>query len=95
MFSRAWQRYNTLLKERPIPTKVASTFVINFTGDIICQLMMHSTKPATSGDIEAKKPEKFEWDKRRTIRQSLIISIGYTTPIHLYLKHVAHKIRCP
>ena len=40
--SKYWKRYMTLLKEKPIPTKVASTFAINFVGDITCQLLMHN-----------------------------------------------------
>ena len=39
--SGLWQRYNTLLKEKPIRTKFASSFTINMVGDITCQLIMH------------------------------------------------------
>ena len=60
-------------------TKVASTFVINFFGDITCQLLMQRA---------AKEKEKFKWDVRRSLRQAFIISIGYTPLMHLYLTKV-------
>ena len=77
-----WQRYNTLLKERPVTTKVASTFTLNMIGDTICQLLMH----------QRKDKEPFKWDVKRSLRQSLIISIGYTPVMHFYLSRVTPLI---
>ena len=37
--SRAWVAYAKLLEEQPVKTKVVSTFVINFVGDLTCQII--------------------------------------------------------
>ena len=80
------QGYETLLKKKPIQTKMASTFAINLVGDITCQLMMHKQDTADSRG-------KFSWDSIRSLRQAVIIAVGYTPYMHFYLTRVAPHIR--
>ena len=75
MLLRPLSFYNKVIVERPLATKVATTFAIFGAGDIVMQRMENVKK----------------WDYERTLRQSCVSGFIMSPLLHAFITRIITK----